>query len=192
MLTPTLAFLQSPPWPGTAFAQEGFQSFKLSHQCCQLFLLCSLSPSPSCCHPGQARLTPVLPVIPVMFTPTSPVSHSSDAHSDPRLLVVASLAAHCGNMHAPGWEPRSAQSHFYIHGAGGRPPRGVMGAAPGDCFFEMQCHWDALARQPAHQSRREMNAHTATAATAAAAMPPPPPPPPPPSPSYCHPGQPQQ
>ena len=118
LLAPTLAFLQSPPWPGTAFAQEGFQSFKLSHQCCQLFLLCSLSPSPSCCHPGQARLTPVLPVIPVMFTPTSPVSHSSDAHSDPRLLVVATLAAHSGNMHAPGREPSSAQV--------GRPGRSVF------------------------------------------------------------------
>ena len=29
-----------------------------------------------------------------LFTPTSPVSHSSDAHSHPRLLVVATLAKH--------------------------------------------------------------------------------------------------
>ena len=59
-LTLTLAFLLSPPWPDRAFTHQGFQSFR---RCSRPP---SLPPSPSCCHPGQARLTPVHPVIPVI------------------------------------------------------------------------------------------------------------------------------
>ena len=167
-----------------------------SHSSCR-----SLSPSPSCCrHLGQTE-----------HSHTRASSHSGDAHSHPHLLAatlakrgshqcfqsfqLCSLPPHQSVIQAmltptlafllwPPW-PRTAAT--CMPRGGSRHP--LRSAAPGDCFFEMQCHWDALARQPADQSRREMNAHTATAAATAAAMPPPPPPPPPPSPSYCHPGQ---
>ena len=176
-----------------------------------LFGSCSPSPSPSCSrHLGQAQHSHRR-ASNHSSCRTNVASCSCYAHSHPRLIAatlakrgshqcfqsfqLCSLPPHQSVIQAmltptlafllwPPW-PRTAAT--CMPRGGSRHP--LRSAAPGDLFFEMQCHWDALARQPADQSRREMNAHTATAATAAAAMPPPPPPPPPPSPSYCHPGQ---
>ena len=51
MLTRTLAFLLSPPWPGTAFAHQGFQSFKLSLTPTLAFL--QSPPWPAVCFRGH-------------------------------------------------------------------------------------------------------------------------------------------
>ena len=213
LLAPLLATLHRPP---KTFVKL---EIAVMLRCClavqghslSLFGSCSPSPSPSCSrHLGQAQHSHRR-ASNHSSCRTNVASCSCYAHSHPRLLAatlakrgshqcfqsfqLCSLPPHQSVIQAmltptlafllwPPW-PRTAATCMPREGS--RHP--LRSAAPGDWFFEMQCHWDALARQPADQSRREMNAHTATAATAAAAMPPPPPPPPPPSPSYCHPGQ---